>query len=121
MEISIEPVEVKYPEKRSSRMVSWEAAGAAGHDDRLLISKLKPTLLVLALPLLLVVEKLLEPEAGVAALEVSLEGGVKESKVEVKDMNMGLLAIVVYGELEAKPVLAPKPKSICMAPSVAVG
>ena len=34
---------------------------------------------------------------------------------------MGLLAMVVYGELDAKPVLAPKPKSICIAPWVAVG
>lgn len=45
------------------------------------------------------------------------------SKVDAKDMNMGLLAMEVYGALEARPVpeVAPKPKSICIAPSVAVG
>ena len=34
---------------------------------------------------------------------------------------MGLLAIVVNGPLGGKAVLVPKPKSICIAPSVAVG
>ncbi len=59
----------------------------------------------------------LEPDAdGVEVLSA-----VRLSKVEAKDMNMGLLAIVVNGALEARPVLDPNPKSICMAPSVAVG
>ena len=46
---------------------------------------------------------------------------VRLSNVDAKDMNIGLLAIVVYGELDARPVLTPKPKSICIAPVVAVG
>lgn len=46
------------------------------------------------------------------------DSGDRESKVEVNVMNMGLLAIVVYGAFEAKPV---NPKSIGPAPSVAVG
>jgi hypothetical protein len=49
-----------------------------------------------------------------------LLGGESESNVDANDMNMGLLAIVLYGVLADKPVLEPKPKSICMAPSVAV-
>ena len=49
------------------------------------------------------------------------DSGDSESKVEANDMNMGLLAIVVYGAFEARPVPGPKPKSIWIAPSVAVG
>lgn len=53
---------------------------------------------------------------------VSTEGDDIVSNVEAKVMKVGLLAIVVYGELDVRPVLLlPKPKSICMAPSVAVG
>ena len=51
----------------------------------------------------------------------SEDSGDSESKVEANDMNMGLLAIVVYGAFEAKPVPGPNPKSIGIAPSVAVG
>lgn len=67
------------------------------------------------MPLLLLLLKLLEGDVDDEA------SGDRESNVEANDMNMGLLAIVVYGAFEAKPVLAPKPKSICIAPSVAVG
>lgn len=53
----------------------------------------------------------------------STDGGdIVVSNAEAKVIKDGLLAIVVYGELDARPVLLlPKPKSICMAPSVAVG
>lgn len=53
---------------------------------------------------------------------VVLTAGEAESNVDAKDINIGLLAIVVYGVLFVKPGLAvaPKPKSICIAPSVAV-
>ena len=54
---------------------------------------------------------------------LELSGGVRPSKVDANDMNMGLLAIVVYGEFEPNPacLVPPNPKSICMAPWVAVG
>jgi hypothetical protein len=42
-----------------------------------------------------------------------------ESKAETKDVNMGLLAMVVY-DLGGTPELSPNPKSICITPSVAV-
>lgn len=58
-----------------------------------------------------------EPDAE----DVDALSFAKLSNVDTKDMNMGLLAIVVYGALDARPVLTPKPKSICIAPAVAVG
>lgn len=81
-----------------------------GHADKEFISKLNKLLEPYAL--------LEDPDIDGVDADVS---GDSESKVEAKDMNMGLLAIVVYGAFDESPVLAPNPKSICMAPSVAVG
>lgn len=59
---------------------------------------------------------------GVAAdVDEDASGDANESNVEAKDMNIGLLAMVVYGAFDESPVFAPKPKSICIAPAVAVG
>lgn len=102
---SIGPVVPIKPENRSSRLVSWDVFDV-GQVESAFMSKLNGEY---ALEL--------EPDAD----GVELLSAVRLSKVEAKDMNMGLLAIVVYGALEARPVLAPNPKSICMAPSVAVG
>jgi len=82
-----------------------------GHVVKEFTSKLKPMLLLLLLLLL----KLLVDEDEVE------DPGDRASKVEANEKNMGLLAIVVYGAFEAKPEPGPNPKSIWIAPSVAVG
>jgi hypothetical protein len=51
---------------------------------------------------------------------LGLSAGGVESKEEANDMNIGLLARVVKGVFEARPD-GPKPKSSCIAESVAVG
>lgn len=86
-------------------MVSWDEFDV-GHEESAFISKLNE-------------ENVLELEPDADGVDVL--SAVRLSKVEAKDMNIGLLAIVVNGALEARPVLEPNPKSICMAPSVAVG
>lgn len=91
-----------------------------GQVERLAMSKLNKLLLVLpfVLPLLFPLKVL----PGVAAdVDEDASGDVNESNVDAKDMNIGLLAMVVYGAFDESPVFAPKPKSICMAPAVAVG
>lgn len=89
-------------EKRSSRF-SCPVDAAGGHAVNELMSKLNG-----------------EPAPRLELpLPLSVAGG-DGSNEDANDMNMGLAAIEVYGAFEAKPVVAPKPKSICIAPSVAV-
>lgn len=91
-----------------------------GQVARLAKSKLNKLLLVfpLVLPPLLPLKVLPGVAAGV---DDDASGEANESNVDANDMNIGLLAMVVYGAFDVSPVFAPKPKSICIAPAVAVG
>jgi hypothetical protein len=82
----------------------------------------KLNMLLLLFPFVLPLLLPLKVPPGVAAdVDDDASGEGNESNVDAKDMNIGLLAMVVYGAFDESPVLAPKPKSICMAPAVAVG
>jgi len=88
----------RYPVSKSSRLPSW--AGCVGHDVKELMSKLN----------------------GCVGDEVKFGLSVSgPSNDDANDMKTGLLARVVKGVFGASPGVPPKPKSRCIAESVAVG